>query len=103
MHSLTLLGLLSRLTVGKRSTHDHDDGALRFSARIVQEKTRPYRRGKRGGNMLYGALVFLIIAIIAAIFGFGGSAVAAAGIAKLLFFIFLLVFIITLLTGITRR
>ena len=54
-------------------------------------------------NMLYWALVFLIVAIIAAIFGFGGVAVAAAGIAKLLFFVFLVVFVITLITGLTRR
>jgi len=62
-----------------------------------------YKTRKRGGSMLYWALIFLIIAIIAAIFGFGGVAVAAAGIAKLLFFIFLVVFIITLITGLTRR
>ena len=62
-----------------------------------------FEQAKRGGSMLYWALVFLIVAIIAAIFGFGGVAVAAAGIAKLLFFIFLVVFIITLITGLTRR
>ena len=37
------------------------------------------------GNLLYYALVALVIAIIAAVLGFGGIAGAAAGIAKILF------------------
>jgi uncharacterized membrane protein YtjA (UPF0391 family) len=56
-----------------------------------------------GGDMLYYALVFLIIALVAALFGFAGIATAAAGIAKILFYIFLVIFLVTLVMGIVRR
>jgi uncharacterized membrane protein YtjA (UPF0391 family) len=36
------------------------------------------------GNLLYWALVALLIAVVAAVLGFGGIAGTAAGIAKLL-------------------
>jgi uncharacterized membrane protein YtjA (UPF0391 family) len=55
-----------------------------------------------GGNMIYWALMFLLVAIIAAVFGFTGIALAAAGIAKLLFFIFLILFVITFASHLTR-
>ena len=55
------------------------------------------------GDMLYYALVFLIIALVAALFGFAGIATAAAGIAKILFYIFLVIFLVTLVMGIVRR
>ena len=54
-------------------------------------------------QMLYWALMFLIIALIAGLLGFGGIAFAAAGIAKILFFIFLVVFVVMLLTGLMGR
>ena len=54
-------------------------------------------------NMLYWALVFLIIAVIAGFLGFGGVAFAAAGIAKILFFIFLGIFAVALVTGFAAR
>jgi uncharacterized membrane protein YtjA (UPF0391 family) len=50
-------------------------------------------------NMLYWALVFLVIAIIAGILGFVGIAGAAAEIAKVLFFIFIVLFIVSLIAG----
>ncbi len=53
--------------------------------------------------MLYGAVVFFIIAIVAAVFGFGGIAVAATEIAKVLFFIFIVLFLISLVLGLMRR
>jgi uncharacterized membrane protein YtjA (UPF0391 family) len=49
--------------------------------------------------MLYGALVFLVVAIIAGLLGFGGVAMVATGIAKLLFYIFM----VTLIMGLSRR
>jgi uncharacterized membrane protein YtjA (UPF0391 family) len=50
-------------------------------------------------NMLYWALVFLVIAIIAGVLGFGGIAGAATDIARVLFFVFLVLFIIGLVLG----
>ena len=55
-----------------------------------------------GGNMLYWALVFLVVALVAGVLGFTGIAVAAAGIAKLLFVVFLILFLISLITHFAR-
>jgi uncharacterized membrane protein YtjA (UPF0391 family) len=60
------------------------------------------RSGSHGGNMLYWALIFLVVALVAAVMGFTGVAVAAAGIAKLLFFIFLVLFVVTLIMHMGR-
>jgi uncharacterized membrane protein YtjA (UPF0391 family) len=54
------------------------------------------------GNMLYYALVFLVVALVAGFLGFGGIAFAAAGIAKIFFFVFLAVFLVTLLMHLLR-
>jgi uncharacterized membrane protein YtjA (UPF0391 family) len=43
-----------------------------------------------GVNMLYYAVVFLVIALVAGLFGFAGIAAGAAGIAKILFVVFLI-------------
>jgi uncharacterized membrane protein YtjA (UPF0391 family) len=56
-----------------------------------------------GLQMLYYALVFLIIAIVAALLGFGGAAVAFAGIAKILFVVFLVLFLVSLVMHLGRR
>jgi uncharacterized membrane protein YtjA (UPF0391 family) len=56
-----------------------------------------------GGNMLYWAAMFLVIALIAAFLGFAGVATAAAGIAKILFYVFLIIFLVTLIMGVGRR
>jgi uncharacterized membrane protein YtjA (UPF0391 family) len=57
----------------------------------------------RGTQMLYYALVFLVIAIVAALLGFGGAAVAFAGIAKILFILFLVLFLVSLIMHLGRR
>jgi uncharacterized membrane protein YtjA (UPF0391 family) len=59
--------------------------------------------GRGDNNMLYYALVFLLISILAAIFGFGGIAIASAGVAKILFFIFIVLFLVSLITHVSRR
>ena len=56
-----------------------------------------------GENMLYWALMFLIIALVAAIFGFGGIASTATGIAQILFVIAIVLFLVSLLAGFLRR
>ena len=58
---------------------------------------------KRRIEMLYYALVFLLIAILAAVFGFGGVAIVSAGIAKILFFVFIVLFLVSLITHMSRR
>jgi uncharacterized membrane protein YtjA (UPF0391 family) len=75
----------------------------RFFLSATQPLGRSFRFGRNtGGNMLYYALVFLVVALVAGFLGFGGVAFAAAGIAKILFFVFLLVFLLTLITHLTR-
>jgi uncharacterized membrane protein YtjA (UPF0391 family) len=54
-------------------------------------------------NMLYWALVFLLIAVVAGVLGLTGVAILSAGIAKLLFFVFLVLFLITLVSHLGRR
>ena len=51
------------------------------------------------GNLLYWAIVALVIAVVAGALGFGGIAGAAAGIAKILFWVFLVIFLVVLVYG----
>jgi uncharacterized membrane protein YtjA (UPF0391 family) len=61
------------------------------------------RTAKEKRNMLYYALVFLLVAVVAAILGFGGLAIVSAGIAKILFFVFIVLFLVSLITHMSRR
>jgi uncharacterized membrane protein YtjA (UPF0391 family) len=66
-------------------------------ARLSVNKGTP--EGTRETDMLYYAVVFLVIALIAGALGFFGVAGAAVGIAKILFFVFLVLFVVSLLLG----
>jgi uncharacterized membrane protein YtjA (UPF0391 family) len=55
------------------------------------------------GNLLYYAIVFLIVAVVAAVFGFGGVAGTAMEGAKLLFWVAIVLFVIMLIAGVVRR
>ena len=55
------------------------------------------------GNLLYYAIVFLIVAVVAAVFGFGGVAGTAMEGAKLLFWVAIVLFVITLIASVVRR
>ena len=55
------------------------------------------------GNLLYWAVVFLIVAIVAAALGFGGAAGTAMAGAQLLFWVAIVLFIISLVAGLFRR
>jgi uncharacterized membrane protein YtjA (UPF0391 family) len=58
------------------------------------------RKGEAMGNLLYWAVVFLVIAIIAAALGFGGVAgTAMAG----LFWVAIVLFIISVIAGLLGR
>jgi uncharacterized membrane protein YtjA (UPF0391 family) len=57
----------------------------------------------RSEEMLYWALMFLVIALLAGIFGFGGIASTATGMAQILFVIALVLFVVSLFAGFVRR
>ena len=57
----------------------------------------------RMGNLLYWAVVFLIIALIAAAFGFGGLAGVAMSGAQLLFWVAIILFVISVVAEVFRR
>jgi len=54
-------------------------------------------------NLLYFAVVFLIIAIVAALFGFGGVAGTAIEGARILFWVAIVLFVISLVVSLVRR
>ena len=55
------------------------------------------------GNLLYYAIVFLIVAVVAAVFGFGGVAGTAMEGAKLLFWVAIVLFVIAFIASVVRR
>jgi uncharacterized membrane protein YtjA (UPF0391 family) len=54
-------------------------------------------------NILYYAVVFLVIALVAALFGFGGIAGTAMEGAKILFWVAIVLFVIAAVAGFIRR
>jgi uncharacterized membrane protein YtjA (UPF0391 family) len=55
------------------------------------------------GNLLYWAVVFLIVALIAAFLGFGGVAGVATDGARLLFWVAIILVVLSFIGGILRR
>jgi uncharacterized membrane protein YtjA (UPF0391 family) len=55
------------------------------------------------GNLLYYAVVFLVVAVVAAALGFGGVAGTAMAGAKLLFWVAIILFAVALVAGLARR
>ncbi len=55
------------------------------------------------GNLLYWALIFLVVAVIAGFLGFGGAAGAAASAAHLIFYVAIILLIISLVMNFSRR
>jgi uncharacterized membrane protein YtjA (UPF0391 family) len=55
------------------------------------------------GNLLYWAVVFLIVALVAAALGFGGVAGVAIEGAQLLFWVGIVLFVVALIGGLVRR
>jgi uncharacterized membrane protein YtjA (UPF0391 family) len=60
-------------------------------------------KGAAMGNLLYWAVVFLVVAVVAAVLGFGGVAGTAMAGAQLLFWVAIVLFIISLVVGLFRR
>ncbi len=55
------------------------------------------------GNLLYWAVVFLVVALIAAFLGFGGVAGVAVEGARILFWIALILLVVSVVLGLVRR
>lgn len=55
------------------------------------------------GNLLYWAVIFLVVAVIAAVLGFGGLAGVATQGATLLFWVAIILFVVSLVAGLARR
>ena len=55
------------------------------------------------GNLLYWAVVFLIVALIAAFLGFGGVAGVATDGARLLFWVAIILVVVSFLGAMLRR
>lgn len=55
------------------------------------------------GNLLYYAVVFLVVALVAAAVGFGGVAGVAMEGARILFWVFIVLFVVSLVAGLARR
>ncbi|HET6321877.1 MAG TPA: DUF1328 domain-containing protein [Hyphomicrobium sp.] len=55
------------------------------------------------GNLLYWAVIFLIVALVAAFFGFGGVAGVATEGARMLFWVAIILLIVSLIGGVLRR
>lgn len=54
-------------------------------------------------NLLYYAVVFLVVALVAAFLGFGGVAGTAMEGARLLFWVAIVLFVVALIAGVIRR
>jgi uncharacterized membrane protein YtjA (UPF0391 family) len=54
-------------------------------------------------NILYYAVVFLVVALVAAFLGFGGVAGTAMEGARLLFCVAIVLFVVALIAGVIRR
>ncbi len=55
------------------------------------------------GNLLYWALIFLVVAVIAGALGFGGLSGTAMQAAHLIFWVAIVLLILSLVFGVLRR
>ncbi|WP_456299867.1 DUF1328 family protein [Falsiroseomonas oryzae] len=80
-------------------------GALQLPARHDRSPRQHWTSGGAmpAGNLLYWAVVALVIALVAAALGFGGIAGTASGIAQILFWVFLVVFVVVLVMNFFGR
>jgi uncharacterized membrane protein YtjA (UPF0391 family) len=54
-------------------------------------------------NLLYWALILLVVALVAAVFGFGGLAGTAMGGAQILFWVAIVLAVIAFVASLVRR
>jgi uncharacterized membrane protein YtjA (UPF0391 family) len=55
------------------------------------------------GNLLYWAIVFLVVALVAAFLGFGGVAGTATEFARILFWVAIILVLLSFVGGMLRR
>lgn len=55
------------------------------------------------GNLMYYAVVFLVVALVAAFLGFGGVAGTAMEGARILFWVAIVLFVVALVANFIRR
>ena len=55
------------------------------------------------GNLLYWAIIFLVVAIVAGLLGFGGVAGTAVAGAQLLFWVAIILAVIAFIASLARR
>jgi uncharacterized membrane protein YtjA (UPF0391 family) len=55
------------------------------------------------GNLMYYAVVFLVVALVAAFLGFGGVAGTAMEGARILFWVAIVLFVVSLVASFIRR
>jgi uncharacterized membrane protein YtjA (UPF0391 family) len=78
----------------------------RFALLIDSRRNRPpsfWRPPKMPGNLIYYALVLIVIALLAAFFGFGGVAATAISGAHLLIWVAVIVVVIGVVFALVRR
>jgi uncharacterized membrane protein YtjA (UPF0391 family) len=69
----------------------------------IADRRQYEAKGEAMGNLLYWAVVFLVVAVVAAVLGFGGVAGTAMAGAQLLFWVAIVLFIISLIAGLLGR
>jgi uncharacterized membrane protein YtjA (UPF0391 family) len=74
-----------------------------FNLAFSQHTFRSLIKEHAMGNMLYYAIVFLVVALVAAFLGFGGVAGTAMEGARLLFWVAIILFVVSLIAGIIRK
>lgn len=55
------------------------------------------------GNLMYYAIVFLVVALVAAFLGFGGVAGTAMEGARILFWVAIVLFVVSVIASFIRR
>ncbi len=55
------------------------------------------------GNLIYYAIVFLVVAVVAGALGFGGVSGTAMDGARILFWVAIVLFVVSLVGGLARR
>jgi uncharacterized membrane protein YtjA (UPF0391 family) len=63
----------------------------------------PLGREEIMGNLLYWAVIFLIVALVAAFLGFGGVAGVATEGARILFWVAIILVVLSFIGGMLRR
>ena len=97
---------LSYLLASKRLLLATLEAKLESYRNPVSRRTfcpRSHVKEREMGNLLYWAVIFLIVALVAGVLGFGGVAGTAAQGASLLFWIAIILFVVALVAGLVRR